>query len=89
MPAPTTADEWWALCDKYWEKLQNIVMQFAPKSLEALNKAKEIKDGITLVRYFNDAWWNAPDSPRIHEIPGWGVLCDLCSEEHCILEGVD
>lgn len=26
------------------------------------------------------AWSAAPDSPRIHQNPGWGMFCDLCSE---------
>jgi hypothetical protein len=31
--------------------------------------------------YLLEATWAAlPDSPFIHQIPGFGVLCDLCSE---------
>lgn len=39
-----------------------------------------------LARYFFAAWDSAPDSPEIHVIPGWAVLCDLCSEEHVLYD---
>jgi len=31
--------------------------------------------------YFDAAWEHAPDRPEIHIIKGWGILCDLCSEQ--------
>jgi hypothetical protein len=39
-----------------------------------------------IARLFNAAWWNAPDSPHIHEIPSWQMLCDLCSESYLLME---
>lgn len=33
-----------------------------------------------LFNYFQRAWASAPDSPHIHNIRGWDILCDLCSE---------
>lgn len=43
--------------------------------------SKESRDHYRLLRYFNGAWRMAPDDRSIHSIPGWGVLCDLCSED--------
>lgn len=33
---------------------------------------------------FQMIWSDAPDASYIHEWKGWGRLCDLCSEVHCI-----
>lgn len=33
-----------------------------------------------LINVLNKAWALAPDAPWIHEMPGWDILCDLCSE---------
>jgi len=49
-------------------------------------RAKENRDGHKLLRYFNGAWGEAPDKSWIHEIPAWGVLCDLCSEDYVLDE---
>ena len=35
---------------------------------------------VKMYSYCHAAWDLAPDVPGLHEIPGWGVLCDLCSE---------
>lgn len=44
-----------------------------------ITKLKEEEDE-RLLHYLHEAWWKAPDKPTIHQIPGWGILCDLCSE---------
>jgi hypothetical protein len=51
------------------------------KELEHL---RETRDG-RIARYFHAAWGIASDS-YAWSVPGWGVLCDLCSEEWCIRE---
>jgi len=38
-----------------------------------------------LVRYFHSAWGLASDV-YAYSVPGWGVLCDLCSEEYVLYE---
>lgn len=55
-------------------------------ALNDIFQAKKNRDGYKLLRYLNGAWGMAPDKPWIHQIPGWGVLCALCSESHCIEE---
>lgn len=98
--APTTKAEWWANLEKHWDDLYEICFMFLPtyENLDWEKKvtetslgqnillAKKARDGHALARYFNAAWWNAPDDRSIHSIPSWGVLCDLCSEEWCLYE---
>lgn len=38
-----------------------------------------------LARYFHSAWGLASDA-YAYSVPGWGVLCDLCSEEYVLYE---
>ena len=48
--------------------------------IEDLEQARSNKDWSRILSYFNAFWIHAPDEPWIHTIPGWGALCDLCSE---------
>jgi hypothetical protein len=76
-----TPEDWWNLVEERWEELHAIL--YSLTSLEELGKAelaKTSKDWQSLGSCFQYAWFAAPDSPEIHQIPGWGVLCDLCSE---------
>ena len=96
-----TPDDWWKLLEEHWANIVSIFSRFLPVNepvdyednlvgtLEPMNvlieRAKQDRDHYTLLRYLNAAWWAAPDKPWIHDIPSWGVLCDLCSEE-CVFE---
>lgn len=42
--------------------------------------AKENRDGMTLHTIFNQTWFGAPESRSVFAVPGFGLLCDLCSE---------
>lgn len=46
--------------------------------LEEFDKALESRDHTTLLRLLNEAWFGFPESRPWP--PGFGVLCDLCSE---------
>lgn len=70
---------WWWAVDNNWADLKAIVQRFCPEELSKAEKLCKARDG-SLGAVFELAWFNAPDVPQIHEIPGWGVLCDLCSE---------
>ncbi|HUU89193.1 MAG TPA: hypothetical protein VMX17_15775 [Candidatus Glassbacteria bacterium] len=52
--------------------------------LEFILTAKKNKHGHTLAKMLNKTWAAAPDEPWIHELPSWGVLCDLCSESYVL-----
>jgi hypothetical protein len=82
MRYPKTPEEWWSLVDKEWDNLLGIMQRYITVPSEEITKAKEQKQHTKLIKYFNDAWFNAPDAIRIHTIPGWYALCDLCSEAH-------
>jgi len=47
---------------------------------EELDFLREKRDPYRLARYFNAAWGMASES-YAWSVPGWGQLCDLCSEE--------
>jgi hypothetical protein len=99
--SPETYDEWWLLLNDNWSDILNIFYQYLPMSefedingnllgnplsehIESMRRHKSID----MPRYLNAAWGAAPDHPGIHGIPGWHVLCDLCSEEWCLHEDI-
>jgi len=99
MSYPKNEKEWWTSLEEHWENLMAIMAKFLlinPNTtnpeinhhmkLEDILNAKKNKDGHKLVRYLNDAWFAAPDKPRIHEILSWRILCDLCSESYVLDE---
>jgi hypothetical protein len=46
-----------------------------------LFEAREKKDWRALRKIFGDVWFGIPESMGAHSIPGFGALCDLCSED--------
>jgi hypothetical protein len=76
-----TKAEWWSKVDDNWNDLLEIIYDFA------LDRADEattymLERNPDLARVFNSAWFNAPDDRAVlYSYPGWGLLCDLCSEE--------
>ena len=48
--------------------------------LDYLRTNRTAKAAWALGRYFNAAWGMASDA-YAWSVPGWGTLCDLCSEE--------
>ena len=47
---------------------------------EDLEQAKTNMNWQRITSYLNAFWIHAPDEQWIHTIPGWGALCELCSE---------
>jgi hypothetical protein len=39
-----------------------------------------------LVSIFNDTWFGMPESESVRYAPGFGILCDLCSESYVLEE---
>jgi hypothetical protein len=79
-PEPRTLEAWWRAVDGNWNDLEAIVEKYASNLIEQLDRAHERCDGMAIVRIFNAAWFAAPDDPSIRDMPGWLLLCDLCSE---------
>lgn len=48
--------------------------------VEMLVEARKKRDWRKLYSLFNGAWFGVPESDGAHSIPGFNVLCDLCSE---------
>lgn len=77
---PKNKEVYWAIVNEYWEELSDIVLRFVPDANQKeLDDLKNSKDAF-LTHFFQDAWKSSPDDGKIHLIPAWGVLCDLCSE---------
>lgn len=84
MDYPKTEQEWWDTVDSHWKDLKAILKYFLPnRNQDVFEKAKTSRSRF-LANHFNDAWFAAPDKPWIHDIPSWGIFCDLCSEQHVL-----
>jgi hypothetical protein len=70
---------WWKLLDDSFFFIEKIIARFTDRHHEAVY-AKDGRDHEKLVEIMNEAWWKASDTNKILDIPGWGILCDLCSE---------
>lgn len=99
MNSPTNKEEWWQLLEENWEAILDIFYQFLPMHeccnynnnitvitlSRTIDRLKQDRNP-DIARYLNRAWGAAPDNISIHSIPGWGKLCDLCSEEYCLYD---
>ena len=89
-----TSRDWWQSVNDNWVDLLKIMCKFLPMDknedidkdildfplIVHVTELKE-KEDAKLLSYFKSAWWCAPDCSNTLKIPGWGVLCDLCSED--------
>lgn len=75
-----TIEEWWFLVDDMWNPLFSIVGRFLPRKQAAAYKARNDRKAGDLYLILQQTWAAAPDSGSIHDIKGWGRLCDLCSD---------
>jgi hypothetical protein len=48
--------------------------------VKAANNAMKGRDAGSLHTIFEHTWFGLPESYEIRSLPGFGVLCDLCSE---------
>lgn len=76
-----TRKEWWFLLNHHWTKLNRLARAYLkPKDMTVLDKGMKEKDAITVYLSLQRTWDNLPDSPAIQRLPGFGILCDLCSD---------
>lgn len=80
-------DEWWQAVDKNWDNLKSIIIRFAGQELLKQAEKQRTEKDSKLSTLFNDVWFRAPDQGWIRDIPGWFVLCDLCSESYVLHDG--
>lgn len=77
----TNKADWWDGLGSQWGNIQLILGRFVSnEEEESAKQAYKDRDEVEMLRVLNNAWWNASDDSSIHEIPGWGDMCDLCSE---------
>jgi hypothetical protein len=82
----TNKNEYWQIVDANWTDLYNILVTYLPKEELATADNLRINQDRELSSLFENAWFAAPDHPHIHNIPGWHILCNLCSEAHVLWE---
>jgi hypothetical protein len=81
-----TAETWWGLVDGNWDDLFVLLERFVPQlDRYGTQKLKATRDP-GLAKLFHDAWWKAPDQEWIRALPGWFVLCDLCTDSHALVK---
>lgn len=78
--------DYWQAVDSRWPELKQILKMYLSPDL--FSKVEELKQNRStkLSTMFQYAWEAAPDNYSIHSIPGWGSLCDLCSESYILFE---
>ena len=87
MPEIKNREDWWHHYNKNLDDLIDIVVKYADENdigdNDAVQQMKEWGESKTysetLFSYLNNAWFFAPED-GCRKIPGWFVLCDLCSE---------
>ena len=82
--APRNREEYFSLAKRFQDELFNIITGFSGRdnAEEFILFLNEQSNSIALI--LHQAWSDAPDRPWIHTIPGWHVLCDLCSEDYVL-----
>ena len=75
MPITATGAE--MACDHIRREIAN---DFTGNPLDIFDKADTERDGAALVTLLNETWFGLPESMDCHSLPGFGILCDLCSE---------
>lgn len=76
-----TSEEWWFLLADQERNITRILGSYLnQKELRRADKAFAERNMKEAWRCLQTAWERAPDSPWIHQVPGWSLLCDLCSD---------
>ena len=84
MPSIQTEKDWWNVLNENIVDIKALFLMFLPPSRRHKASERDFalseKDYKVILSDLNEVWSRAPDKPHIHSIPGWAVLCDLCSE---------
>lgn len=80
---PITARNAESACLRVREEISREFDGDVGERFDALLKGREAKLAVLL----NETWFGIPESVSAHSIPGFGVLCDLCSEAGVLFAG--
>lgn len=78
---PITAPNAEMACDLVRERIESKTID---NPLECFDQFYEQKNGNALVSILNQTWFGVPESRDAHSLPGFGALCDLCSESYVL-----
>ena len=74
-------DEWWFLVDHHWSDLRMLFQIYlTDKEVEKVDVVKEERGAVALYTLLHLVWDGLPDNYLVQSLPGFGVLCDLCSD---------
>lgn len=85
---PTNKEEYWKLLARHWDDIYDIIYKFCPEHGAEADNLRTSQDP-KIARILSDAWAAAPDESWIHNIPSWGILCNLCSESYVLDEEIN
>lgn len=76
-----TLEEWWFLFNKHKKDIIPLIgSQLGDLELKRTIGVISRRECEELHRIMQTAWNKLPDSPHIHDIPGFSVMCDLLSD---------
>lgn len=78
LPITTPGAE--AICDIVREAVKEETVN---DPLDCFDQFLEQRSG-GMVTLLNQVWFGVPESRDAHSLPGFGILCDLCSESYCL-----
>lgn len=77
------SDDWWFLVDHNWTNISRLLETYlSQEEQDAAQTAKNRKNAEGLWLQFQRVWSRMPDKGWAYQIPGFGALCDLCSDFH-------
>ena len=77
---PITAPKAEQACEEAREEIRSQEQDDPLLRFEEYRKGKNAE----LANLLNDVWFGMPESVAVREEPGFGVLCDLCSEAYVL-----
>ena len=100
--SPVNIQEYWDIVNKHWDNIFHIINIYLPtfqnRWIDGTSLDKSLGDYIIelkesrnprIVRAFNAAWWNIPESIPTNEIPSWTQCYDLCVMEYRLYEDME
>lgn len=76
-----TREEWWFLLNRYWTNLSRLAETYLTrKELDILERAIKNESAEVAWLQLQKTWDRLPNRGWVRQIPGFDILCDLCSD---------